>query len=65
MSRTSILYVAHTVSLGYASWIGKYSEDDAVITKILYACGAVPFVMTNVPQTLLVCTLVFQTERRT
>ena len=24
------------------------------MTKILYACGAVPFVMTNVPQTLMV-----------
>ena len=24
------------------------------MTKILYACGVVPFVMTNVPQTLLV-----------
>lgn len=43
--------------LGYASWIGKYSEKDAVITQVLYACGAVPFVMTNVPQTLLVSSL--------
>ncbi|RDX55889.1 general amidase [Lentinus brumalis] len=40
-------------TMGYASWIGKYSEKDAVITQVLYAAGAVPFVMTNVPQTLL------------
>ncbi|KAI0651823.1 general amidase [Trametes meyenii] len=40
-------------TMGYASWIGKFSENDAVITQILYDCGAVPFVMTNVPQTLL------------
>jgi hypothetical protein len=25
-----------------------------VIVEILYACGAVPFVRTNVPQTLMV-----------
>ncbi|KAI8995604.1 general amidase [Trametes punicea] len=40
-------------TMGYASWVGKYSDQDAVMTQILYACGAVPFVMTNVPQTLL------------
>ena len=43
----------HTIS-GYTSWVGKYADDDAVLTKVLYACGAVPFVMTNVPQTLMV-----------
>ena len=25
------------------------------MTQILYACGAIPFVMTNVPQALMVC----------
>ncbi|KAI0322719.1 general amidase [Amylostereum chailletii] len=40
-------------SMGYVSWLGKYSEKDAVLTEILYACGAVPFVRTNVPQTLM------------
>ncbi|KAI0757016.1 general amidase [Daedaleopsis nitida] len=40
-------------TMGYASWIGKYAEKDAVMTQVLYACGAVPFVMTNAPQTLL------------
>ena len=46
---------AHRIHItsGYASWVGKYSEHDAVITEILYACGAVPFTMTNVPQTLM------------
>ncbi|KAL1951973.1 hypothetical protein VTO73DRAFT_1122 [Trametes versicolor] len=39
--------------MGYASWVGKYSDQDAVMTEILYDCGAVPFVMTNVPQTLM------------
>ncbi|TBU35216.1 general amidase [Dichomitus squalens] len=40
-------------TIGHTSWVGKYSEDDAVLTKVLYSCGAVPFVMTNVPQTLM------------
>ncbi|KAI0639374.1 general amidase [Trametes polyzona] len=40
-------------TMGYASWVGKYSDHDAVMTEILYDCGAIPFVMTNVPQTLM------------
>lgn len=39
--------------MGYVSWIGKYAERDAVLTELLYECGAVPFVRTNVPQTLM------------
>ncbi|TFY81574.1 hypothetical protein EWM64_g2435 [Hericium alpestre] len=39
--------------MGYASWIGKYSEKDSVLTEILYDCGAVLYVRTNVPQTLM------------
>jgi hypothetical protein len=40
---------------GYASWIGDYAEYDCALVEILYHCGAVPFVRTNVPQTLIVC----------
>ncbi|KAI0825158.1 general amidase [Trametes gibbosa] len=40
-------------TMGYASWIGKYSTHDAVMTEVLYDCGAIPFVMTNIPQTLM------------
>lgn len=40
--------------LGYVGWIGKYSELDASLVEILVAQGAVPFVRTNVPQTLMV-----------
>ena len=36
------------------SWIGKYADKNAVLVDILYDCGAVPFVRTNVPQTLMV-----------
>ncbi|KAF8838796.1 amidase [Paxillus ammoniavirescens] len=39
--------------MGYACNIGKFSEDDCVLVEILYELGAVPFVRTNVPQTLM------------
>ncbi|TBU30787.1 general amidase [Dichomitus squalens] len=38
--------------MGYAGWIGRISQFDSVLVEILYDCGAVPFVRTNVPQTL-------------
>ncbi|KAH9949475.1 general amidase [Amylocystis lapponica] len=38
--------------MGYAGWIGRYAQSDCVLVQILYECGAVPFVRTNVPQTL-------------
>lgn len=41
--------------IGYVSWIGKYANEDAVLVQVLYDAGAVPFVRTNVPQTLMVC----------
>ena len=44
--------------LGYVSWVGKVAERDAVLTEILIECGAVLYVRTNVPQTLMVRFLV-------
>ena len=41
--------------LGYVSWIGTYATRDAVLVHILKELGAVPFVKTNIPQTLMVC----------
>ncbi|KAI5124663.1 hypothetical protein M0805_004271 [Coniferiporia weirii] len=40
-------------TMGYASWIGDYAERDATLATILYKAGAVLFVRTNVPQTLM------------
>jgi len=40
--------------LGYVSWIGKVAERNASLTEILLECGAVLYVRTNVPQTLMV-----------
>lgn len=34
--------------------VGNYSDQDALLVQILYEAGAVPFVKTNIPQTLMV-----------
>lgn len=47
--------ILHPV-VGYVSWIGRYAKSDCVLVEMLYECGAVPFVRTNVPQTLMVPT---------
>ncbi|KAF8069193.1 general amidase [Lyophyllum atratum] len=39
--------------MGYVSWVGKYAANDSVLVEILSECGAVLFVRTNVPQTLM------------
>ncbi|KAF5368405.1 hypothetical protein D9758_002315 [Tetrapyrgos nigripes] len=39
--------------MGYVSWIDKPAESNAVLTDILESAGAVPFVKTNIPQTLM------------
>ncbi|TDL22290.1 general amidase [Rickenella mellea] len=39
--------------MGYVAWIGDYSQEDSVLVQTLYDLGAVPFVRTNVPQTLM------------
>jgi len=40
-------------TIGYVSWIGKYADRNAVLVDILEECGAVPFVKTNLPQTVM------------
>ncbi|PPR01516.1 hypothetical protein CVT24_001886 [Panaeolus cyanescens] len=40
--------------MGYASGINNYAKEDCVLVQVLYSLGAVPFVRTNVPQTLMV-----------
>jgi len=42
-------------SMGYISWLGKYDEEDSVLTALLRKAGAVFYVKTSVPQTLMVC----------
>ncbi|KAG6908272.1 hypothetical protein DXG01_005537 [Tephrocybe rancida] len=40
-------------TIGYASWVGKYAERNAVLADVLEALGAVLYVKTNIPQTLM------------
>ncbi|KAG2122712.1 general amidase [Suillus cothurnatus] len=40
-------------TMGYVSWIGRYTEKNAVLVGILIECGAVPFVRTNLPPTVM------------
>ena len=40
--------------LGFVARIGRYAHKDAALVTILYEAGAVPFVKTNIPQTLMV-----------
>ncbi|KAF7303278.1 Amidase domain-containing protein [Mycena kentingensis (nom. inval.)] len=40
-------------TMGYVSWIGKPAEKNAVLVDILEDLGAVCFVKTNIPQTLM------------
>ncbi|KAG2007109.1 hypothetical protein CC2G_014828 [Coprinopsis cinerea AmutBmut pab1-1] len=39
--------------MGYVSWIGDVAKKNAVLVDILESLGAIPFVKTNVPQTLM------------
>ncbi|EPQ60789.1 amidase [Gloeophyllum trabeum ATCC 11539] len=39
--------------MGYTSWLDKVAEEDAVVVQILRESGAVIYVRTNVPQTLM------------
>lgn len=41
--------------MGYVSWVGKYATEDSVIVTLLYKAGAVFYVKTSVPQTLMIC----------
>ncbi|EYE98212.1 amidase [Aspergillus ruber CBS 135680] len=42
-------------SMGYVDWIGKHETSDSVIVSLLRKAGAVFYVKTSIPQTLMVC----------
>ncbi|KAL1964320.1 hypothetical protein VTN77DRAFT_7140 [Rasamsonia byssochlamydoides] len=42
-------------SMGYISWLGKYDIEESVMVTLLRKAGAVFYVKTSVPQTLMVC----------
>ncbi|OBW67918.1 MAG: Uncharacterized protein AUREO_019990 [Aureobasidium pullulans] len=42
-------------TMGYVAWIDKYDTEDSVLTAMLRKAGAVFYVKTSVPQSLMVC----------
>ncbi len=41
--------------MGYAGWIGKTDEENSVLVSLLENAGAVFYVKTSVPQSLMTC----------
>lgn len=41
--------------MGYIDWLGKIEKEDSILVSILRRTGAVFYVKTSVPQTLMVC----------
>ncbi|ESZ92593.1 acetamidase [Sclerotinia borealis F-4128] len=40
-------------SMGYVSWIGKYEDHDSILVTLLLKAGAVFYIKTSVPQSLM------------
>lgn len=51
--------------MGYVSWIGKYETEDSYLVTLLAKAGAVFYVKTSVPQSLMVCETVNNVIGRT
>ncbi|XP_015277432.1 PREDICTED: vitamin D3 hydroxylase-associated protein-like [Gekko japonicus] len=43
----------HISTCGLVHYLGKVEEDDSVIVKVLKKQGAIPFVKTNIPQSMI------------
>lgn len=41
--------------MGYVAWVGKYEIEDSILVALLRKAGAVLYVKTSVPQSLMVC----------
>jgi amidase len=42
-------------TMAYVAWINKFDEEDSVLTALLRKAGAVFYIKTSVPQSLMVC----------
>jgi amidase len=54
-SGTVLMKQGLETSMGYVSWIGKYETENSVLVDLLLKAGAVFYVKTSVPQSLMVC----------
>lgn len=51
--------------MGYVAWCNKYDEEDSVLTALLRKSGAVFYIKTSVPQSLMVCETINNITGRT
>lgn len=51
--------------MGYTAWIGKIDEEHSVLVDLLWKSGAVFYVKTSVPQSLMVCETINNVVGRT
>jgi amidase len=51
--------------MGYVAWIGNYDKTSSVLVDLLLKAGAVFYVKTSVPQSLMVCETVNNVIGRT
>lgn len=51
--------------MGYIAWVGKVDKADSVLVTLLLKAGAVFYVKTSVPQSLMVCETVNNVIGRT
>ncbi|KAL4805918.1 Acetamidase [Aspergillus unguis] len=45
----------YDTSMGYVSWLNNPDTEDSILTSLLRRAGAIFYVKTSVPQTLMVC----------
>lgn len=45
--------IGHDTTIGFAQYIGQPAEEDSALVIVLKKLGAIPFVTTNIPQSML------------
>ncbi|KAI9058070.1 amidase signature enzyme [Trametes sanguinea] len=51
--KDTVAFAGEDACIGYSAWVGRKALKDAALVRLLRDAGAVPFVKTNVPITLL------------
>jgi hypothetical protein len=55
MSSLTLFMQGLETSMGYVAWLGKYEEENSILVDLLLKAGAVFYVKTSVPQSLMLC----------
>ncbi|KAI8985015.1 amidase signature enzyme [Trametes punicea] len=51
--KDTVAFKGEDACIGYSAWVGRKAQKDSALVRLLKDAGAVPFVKTNVPITLL------------